>query len=538
MSNMSAKKPNAVLEWFRSMNNPHSLLPTKKNLQDASLGQQLLKSHLSEGRQIEKSSESELNPDQVPLRYGFECLAKLLSILGLYGHAAILNAQPGLYIPGAFAGLVYFICVFGVIWGIIVMRAIYMTDNYLKSIELNLGGLNFVRAVTELSKLFYMLFGPFSVMYVFYYRNFLQDFIIYNCSNLTLPAYVQRRTIINLLACSLFYSLVAEPISFALTIYIEFNQPQYLPQLSSFSFKSLRMAGSLIIGFLMSMLSFIEFFIPILICFLSCSIKQQLVMTFEKQQKRFLGMLESTRIDDKQFGRIFDEFSLRTICTDWPEICDSQTVDSGEQSVEKKARRTSKSGFVTGGQLLLIGSLLQQFLQLRATIKCFEKRYSGFHLFWVSLHGFIVAQYIVVGSIKQTNAHSTTHTLLTDLKFWRVCFSVTMYVISNIFTFLYFNQLPDRIIKLRCQLFKIILDLGNNLAQHSDSLESNDLELWREELVDSWLLYDRVIGVTEQLNFKFSANTYYSKKCLLILFGREVSLVLLYMQVLDLYELT
>lgn len=520
------------------MNNPYSLIPTKKNLQNASLGVQLLKSYLSDERQVEKSNK-ESDGGQVPIRYGFECFSRLFSMLGFYGHAAILNAQPGLYVPSALAVAVYIVCIIGVIWGLFVLRATYMTDNYLKTIELNLGGLNFVRVITEFSKLFFMIFGPFSVMYVFFYRDFLQDFVIYNCSNLSLPARVQRRTVINIMMCSLFYSVVAEPISFALTIYIEFNQPQYLPQLSSFSFKSLRLAGCLFIGTLMALLSFIEIFIPILICFLSCSIKQQLVILFERQQKRFLGGCDSKRADDKQFGGTFGDFSLETVCIDWPEIpCESQVINSEEeQPVAKKARRANKIGFVTGGQLFLLSSLLQQCIQLRATIKCFEKKYSSFHLFWVSLHGFIVAQYIVVGSIKQTNAQSKTQTLLTDLKFWRVCFSVTMYVISNILSFLYFNQLPDRITKLRCQLFKIILDLGNNLAQHSDSLDPHDLQLWRMELAESWLMYDRMIGVTEQLNFKFAANTYYSKKCLLLLFGREVSLVLLYMQVLDLYEL-
>lgn len=56
------------------------------------------------------------------------------------------------------------------------------------------------------------------------------------------------------------------------------------------------------------------------------------------------------------------------------------------------------------------------------------------------------------------------------------------------------------------------------------------------ELDQIWSLYDQVDRISSRVNFRFSSDTYYSKKCMLVVFGRAVSLILFYIQIIDMYS--
>jgi hypothetical protein len=56
------------------------------------------------------------------------------------------------------------------------------------------------------------------------------------------------------------------------------------------------------------------------------------------------------------------------------------------------------------------------------------------------------------------------------------------------------------------------------------------------ELDQIWSLYDQVDRISARVNFKFTSDTYYSKKCMLLVFGRAVSLILFFIQIIDMYS--
>ena len=58
------------------------------------------------------------------------------------------------------------------------------------------------------------------------------------------------------------------------------------------------------------------------------------------------------------------------------------------------------------------------------------------------------------------------------------------------------------------------------------------------ELDEIWLQYDHLARISEQTNLRFTSGVFYSKRCLLDIFGPLVSLTLLFIQAIDMYLYT
>ena len=72
---------------------------------------------------------------------------------------------------------------------------------------------------------------------------------------------------------------------------------------------------------------------------------------------------------------------------------------------------------------------------------------------------------------------------------------------------------------------------SDHLATFAFATSANE---W-PELDEIWLQYDHFVRISEQTNLRFASGVFYSKRCLLGLFGRLVSLTLLSIEAIDMY---
>lgn len=129
--------------------------------------------------------------------------------------------------------------------------------------------------------------------------------------------------------------------------------------------------------------------------------------------------------------------------------------------------------------------------------------------------------------------------LLGDQTIWRIFFPLIALALDTIIMFRSFDLFPSRIRKIESKMFKINLDLIYFVqAQSNENNLDQTIYLVQRKLEESWLLYDHVCRIAKQANFKFMTDTYYSKKCLLLIFSNTISFLLLYMQVLDVFTIS
>ena len=261
-------------------------------------------------------------------------------------------------------------------------------------------------------------------------------------------------------------------------------------------------------------------------------------------------------------------------------------------------RALRQSHVVTTGSLLfLYKNLIKTLSELKGVIQMYESRFGSIHFLMICSTGLTVAQWVVAGltqarlmqesrqqelPIDPTNSERMNNTIpranirellpfdyLSSFAF-RVGVGVLTFVLQNISVFLRNDELPSRMVKIRSQLFKLNVDLACSSLEQQASRPSprGDKELTmsrgptnfrktrqaksndhhgRQQLdMDSegdwlgldqiWSLYDQVERMSIQANFRLTSNTYYSRNCLLTIFGREISLILFYIQIIDIYS--
>lgn len=246
-----------------------------------------------------------------------------------------------------------------------------------------------------------------------------------------------------------------------------------------------------------------------------------------------------------------------------------------EKPLLRQSRRISRTDLIVknnralaaSGLLFTYKNLIKLLSELKSLIRSYESKFGGFHLAQIYLSGFVTAQWIVSGlaEARSTRADYLRHhntepnwTAYTTLLVVRAVISLALFVISNIVIFLRSDQLPQQMMKLRSKLFKINLELAREAmavqraewSQQGDQRRSSNFMIASGETVKSqntvsvecpeldqaWSLYDQVARMSHRVNFKLGNNLYYNKNCLLKLIGREISLILLYVQLIDIYS--
>lgn len=260
-----------------------------------------------------------------------------------------------------------------------------------------------------------------------------------------------------------------------------------------------------------------------------------------------------------------------------PLSCSSRTMTLEKCLVRRVSRAHATTDLVirnnralaTSGLLFTYKNLVKLLSELKSLIRSYEQKFGGFHLAQIYLSGFVTAQWIVSGlaEARSTRAdHMRRHntephwTAYTTLLVVRAVISLSLFVFTNTITFLRADRLPQQLMKLRSRLFKINLELARDtmavqrvertqqvgVVEQSMSRgfmvglsETNrhgtSCSEW-PEIEQAWCLYDQVVRMSHRVNFRLGSNLYYNKNCLLKLIGREISLILLYVQLIDIYS--
>lgn len=229
-----------------------------------------------------------------------------------------------------------------------------------------------------------------------------------------------------------------------------------------------------------------------------------------------------------------------------------------------------------GSLLLLYKNLVKCLSELRQLREMYEARFGMLHVALICLNGFHTAQWVMMGVVQSRlieaklardgHADEVLFSIdgmhVTPFTF-RVGVGVIAFFISNTHLMMACHRLADRICKIKSQLFKMNIELvmwslsNGQTKEHHRHLPlrykqqgpldcASSSEKCRRKLDQDncnllnliWAMYDQVVRIGDEANFRLAPRTFYNKKCLLTIFGREISFILLYIQIIDIFSTT
>lgn len=555
---MTRRKPEKRPNQARSLN---SFWSTAYNLQAINKGYKLLLNHLSPFKK--KPSEVELAGDlnapfssqaierTTSISHGFELFSTLLRATCLFQAAPIFSFESIRW--NLNQNFVHFSYVFSIIIGAVSI----LISRYVFSETYNTTRQNVVKKAADLingvafgSELSYILIGPISMMYLLYQRRFLQEFIVYQCSSIRLPKTIQHGAILDIFSSILVSSILAEPLYTLLIFSNErFVRTKVLANSSALEFYSIKLILQFCLWLTATILCFSAQIVPMMTCFMSCVLEKHLELDLKRYVHRFVGgdYDDSQGLWNSQLANILGEncnvtlsdYSPETLCCDWPSLEEAEDACQKAASNRLKDKRKNDGLISTRRRhsLLMLKNLIINLIELRSLIKTYERAFGYFHMVHICSSGLLVADWIVVALVRvrmflatsKVDGNDFKTILISNPPVWQTSLRIATFFLSNVITFNKFNQLPDRITMLRNHLFKINLKLSH--VDGSECYKSN----WQSEIEKSWFLYDEIVRISDKINFRLAGNTYYGKKNLILIFSREISLILLYLQILDIY---
>lgn len=497
----------------------------------------------------------------VPIVYSFENLSKLMDAVSLIGPVLAINIRPGRSLSQKSVRFWYLYCIFVACLAIAMVLWIYPPLFERTRLGLVKKVADFIIGLAYFAAIFYVTYCPLCLAYLYYQRNFLHDFVLYECSSLIHSELFQFENTVSLFAVSYLSCFMDQPLNTILVIYDEFEQTKFLPQMSKAEFQLMKVTFSFVVAILATSLSLVELLVPILTCLLSRSMEKYLSDEFEKQTRRLGGLNESGEDDQlkkaqvgSELSSILADYKLESFCHDWPPINSSNESKSGKSGCENMEagaqsnpsdinlpkelanEPNSSDHFEMGKRLFLSRNLLKNMEQLRGIGRVYEDVFGRFHIILICINVLLLAEWIIIGlnRIQLANTPNDLYSLLKDPIVWRITLPVLAFVTNNVIMFHHLNQLPDRVRMIKTSLFKINLDIVTK--QRSCGCKTDQAGEVCRDLEETWQLYDHICRIGEQVNFKLYGRKYYDRSCLLLIFRNTISFVLFYLQVLDVYN--
>lgn len=530
-------------------------------------GHKSLINHLSpfKKRPLEGETDSDLNApfsSQViqstkPVSHGLELFSNLLQAVGLFQVAPVFSFESiRLDLNRNFVNFSYAFSIAVAAVSMLISRYVFSETYETTRRNVVKKAADFINMVAFGSELSFILIGPITVMYILYQRRFLQEFIVYKCSSIRLPKIVQRAIVLEIFSSILISSVLAEPL-YTLLIFTNerFVRPKVLPNSSSLEFGIIKVGLQFNLWLLATILCISAQIVPMMTCFMSCVLEKHLELDLKKYAQRLIGRDHDNTLGlwNSQLANILSEncnptlsdYSPETLCCDWPTLEDETAAEQACQKPVSSSKLLSKDRLnydllmstKRRQSLLMLKNLVINLIELRSLIKTYERVFGYFHLVTICSSGLLVADWIVVALVRVRVFLASSKVEGTDFKtilisnppVWQTSLRITMFFLANVITFNKFNQLPDRIAKLHNHLFKINLELSR--VDRIECYHSN----WQSEIEKSWILYDEIVRISRKINFRLAGKTHYGKKNLILIFSREISLILLYLQILDIY---
>lgn len=501
-------------------------------------------------RKEDKIKEYTNDASQVTLVCGFRIISRLSCVALLFVPGFILDLRLGLQPSRRFIISSYSLIFGAILVGIFISISVYipildgaMTDSTPESTKL-------IKLLSRITILAYTTLGVLCTFYLVWKRDFLYNFVVHQCANMSLPADYQKYQAAQIYIRIVVLSLLSEPI-FLLSTFLEvFKQPKFLPTWSSGEFSIVRQMTLLTSCLLTLGVSVQETLIPICTQFLVSMSEAYTRELVDKQFSRIKVKQATIRDGSAQYDynrpglndllsaesqNLLDEISCTTLCHDWPQIQNDYYLDETEVRSESIGNQNGDNKDIAGhssclgSRIFLYKNLTKSLIELKQLIRSWENVFGIFHFMCVCVNGFMVAQWIVLGRAELRSLQKGQIDHNAPL-FYRTIFSLLTFTLSNVIAFRKCDSLPQRMEKLRQKLFKLNLDLVEFGERGTRTLAT------QQEIELVWSLFDQTDRVIKDVNFRFSGKTFYSKRCLITIFSREASLILLYMQVIDIYS--
>lgn len=501
----------------------------------------------------------DFNPEddeEVGLTYGFGILAKLFASCLSSTPAIVLDIEFDKLPSRSFARFNY--SAVGIV-SLASYLVIYML--FYQSLEEILPGLdvrvthNLIARMAVLSEILFVTVGMANIILIIYNRFFIYDFLLYKCSNITLKKSFQFKAIIEQFTIINFATYFLEPVLIALTTSEIFRQPSFFPSLSQRQFlqiKSLLVFSMVLVTWIGNICVHI---VPILITYMISIIEKFIRVEFKKQLRRIEqdDFAEIKRADmsandfiDLQASKMIKNYGLDTITLNFPDANDGRNAAF---NLEHNRRVTAKlriqeahiKGLIVSSRLFLYRNLAKRLSEIKTLIGIFEQVFGSVHWLVICSSSLLLVQWVVLGIIQLRLEPSESFNITLGIWFSsrntlisRILLSLVAFVLSKTILFNRCNRLPERMLMLKSQLFKLNLDLFEQSPKYYVDYEER-LDDWHEMNL-LWSLYDQIARLSGDINFRFFSHTKYGKKCLLLIFSRVTSLILFYLQAIDIYS--
>lgn len=516
---------------------------TKLFISKINEGQKLVYSyHRGRVRSGSRVDILEGNKRDLSIAHGFKILASLSYSVCAWISGFALDVELNSRISRSFFIMSYIVATFSCLFALFAAKFIFSQTLNLMLPLLQWRISNMIILTVQFSEVLYSCLGVVFMMRLVHKSQFLSDFVHYDCSYLIIPKETQEAEVVSTFFQTNILTLFVVPVFAIATLYDDFVQPKFFSSLNTSQF-SIFKAVTLILLFIGAGILNVQHQIPVCMAsFLSSSIERYLksnvlIQLFGrgKSSSRALNGASFTSPGDRQIDkhveRYIEDYGLTTLFDDWPEVSDVRLCSKERlHSVNRKSERSLRD------QLIFVyANLIKRLSQITATIDKFERKFGHLHFVSLLINGIILAQWINLSLIQsrltlvQTKSTSSPNIVLTKLNL-RMAVALLSFIASTWIMFMRFNRLPDRMIKIKSQLFK----------RNIECWMLHELELELDEVIDYdliWSYYDRIEHTSKRVGFKFVGQSYYNKNCLLLVFTRGVSCVLLYAQLLDLYAL-
>ena len=630
----------------------------ESNGSEVGSGRRLVPNRTSEGQDMFFHSTTSLV-------YGFALFARMIDGIGLWITGWILEAQAGLK-----PSLLWVACSYMTLFVEFFFCYISVAFFVLPTVSYMLPGLNpsLTRVLSTLIQAVetsYLAYGLYNIIIVVGNRKFVQDFILYQSSMISLPTSFQRRQAVIIFVFFLVTAVLEEPLFTLLTLIDNDHATRpILPTINGHLISLVQYACFFAVFAGAAGISACNMLVPMLTTFVLVASEKHLEIVFNKHLAcyKHAGDLNSEQCHlisllDERTRCVISDYSCTTLAMDWPQLllidgdhhhhslpATSPTRQSKNRSLRLKilsktfanSRRNARNDdsrwryrATSTSLMFLFKNLTSNLSELKQLLQSFESRFGLYHLLDNSIKSMISAILFMGGVIKYRLREEKAATLGTNsihigqprdfsqslsgnngaidetigdysiqggLSLWaatwtrltafdkHVALCLIVFFLSNTFVFFKCDCLPKFTDKMRHQLFKLNIDLaclalasressgqrqqhhrkpGNRRKflqlpsksklplqklnhQQQQQVPRDNLTVfdrvgsaneWRE-LDEVWLLYDHLVRISEQTNLRFTSGVYYSKRCLLGIFGRLVSLTLLLIQAINMYLYT
>lgn len=516
-------------------------------------------------------NEIESQEDQpTAILYSAHIISRIVAVVLFWVPSFVLDIRHGTQPSRVFVSFSYLISIFIVIVGSYLGYLLVEPTMKIILPGLIVRVFNLISMLVTAAIFGFYSYGSFNLAYFIYHRHFFKRFFLYHANILRLPKSYQRRT-----ACCLFFTgfclaFCSEPLFVILTLIQNIRQPNYWPHLDGGSFSFVKTVVIFLTATATLLASLVCNLVANLTRFLILVTSKHLEVYFNNQLRRFNRQTSFAGEygHNKQLVGLADEltletmadYSCETLTMDWPVLDTRDEEDDHRQqrqqnehliTIRHHVPPSCSTGSSVGSLLFVYKNLIKNFSELKVMIEEYQGKFGYFHLVTICLSGLIVAQWVVAALTqarligKDTRGHSgailasfgdihVTHFAL------RAGIGVVIFLVTNIHVFLSCDCIRSRICMVESQLFKESINLAISTIR-SQSLGAyrqkgtNMTQKW-SEIDNIWSLYDQCVRIGHKANFRLTPNTYYHKNCLLMILGREVSFVLLYIQIIDIYS--